>query len=58
MSEQGVVLEPSAVEEPKRDLGFLQYHEQMRAKCSHGWKDEPEPVDAEPREESTDHDEL
>ena len=54
MSEQGVVLEPSPVEEPKRDLGFLQYHEQMRAKCSHGWKDEVEGEDPEPREESVD----
>lgn len=59
MSEQGVVsLEPSPVEEPRRDLGFLQYHEQMRAKCIHGWKDEVEGEDPEPKEESVDRNQI
>ena len=49
------VVEQSAVEEPKRDLGFVQYHEQMRAKCSHGWKDDVEPEDLnEQKDDSVD----
>ena len=49
------VVEQSAVEEPKRDLGFIQYHEQMRAKCSHGWKDDVEPEDLnEQKDDSVD----
>lgn len=51
MSEQ-LVTEQSVITEPKRDLGFLQYHEQMRSKCSMSWKDEVEIDETEQREDA------